>query len=77
MKEKFLNPTELKTKWKVKFVENLLATSNESLLESTLDSQVPDDWDGCWSETGKWEKDKSIEILKDRLKTSGFLNGEA
>ncbi len=73
MIEKYLNKTELKIKWKVKFVEELLLLNNEDLLDKTLEKQMPDDYDSCFSTDGEWEAEITILILKERMKSTGWI----
>ena len=66
------------TVWKINFVNNQLLpiTDNEELLDFVMSYQIPDDYDGCWTKIGEWEKYKSLQFLKWKLSQAGWLGFE-
>ncbi len=47
--------------------------SNAELLDSALGAQSPDDYDGCFSPKGEYERDASRAELERRLRLISFL----
>jgi len=58
---------------KLEYVNDLLQMNNEDLLDEAFNAQAPDEWDGMFTKQGAWEKQKSIEILKYKLKQTKFI----
>lgn len=59
--------------YKKRYIKELLAMDNDALFEECLSEQVPDDYDGFFTDQGWFRASISKEILVDRLKESNFL----
>jgi len=59
--------------WRAKLDANLKAASNDELLDITLNAQNADDYDGCFTARGDYERTATVVELKRRLTEAGFL----
>lgn len=58
--------------WKVEELARIRGLSNADLLDEALAAQAPDDYDGCFTKRGEFEKDATEHELKRRLE--GWIN---
>lgn len=61
------------TKWKIEYVDILMTLTNRELLDEVLQRQVPDDYDGCFTEEASWKAKKSKMVLISKLEKINFL----
>lgn len=66
---------ELSEEEKRIIIESTRQLRNYELLEGTLDLSGGDDYDGCFTHSGRFEFDCLQSELKKRLKAIGFLEG--
>jgi len=62
---------ELKA-WQKEIAEREKKMTNRELLDEVLDQAGGDDWDGAFTDKGKWEYEYLIKMLEKRLE--GWLN---
>ena len=64
-------------KWKQEFLDRLHKMTNAELLTVAFDENTPDDYDGCFTDRGRWRGNTSLVELYERLWTAGFIGEEA
>jgi len=53
-------------KWQQEYRDRLMALSSENLFDEMLYAQVPDDWDGAFTNQGLWRSKESTKQIRDR-----------
>jgi len=63
-------------KWKEKFLEELKTAPNHVLLGIYVEAQIPNDYDGGFTDRASWERDTSAKAFYARLVETGWLTQE-
>lgn len=61
-------------KWRPVIDATIATMNNTDLFERTLNAQNADDYDGCFTPRGEYERDAYRAELTRRLKEAGFIS---
>lgn len=60
-------------KWQQRYRDRITALNSEDLFDKMVDAQIPDDWNGCFTDHARWRADESIRQVRDRYSRNARL----
>ena len=56
-----------RTEWQKTLIADVEKMSNAELFQYLIDAQIPDDYDGAFTDRGYWERQYSEELMREKL----------
>jgi hypothetical protein len=65
-----------KVKWQQEYLDELQTAPNHILLAMYIEANIPDDYDGGYTEMASWKMQEAIKAFYARLVSTGWITQE-